>query len=174
MRLDRLVQVSVLCCFVYAENIQADSVGDCTWITGTYSFSGKLKESGGQKPINFLQLAARPSRPNVKFFQIGGGTISGEFVVRFLDDAGSEVGTEVRLRSQCNGKSWVEVDSFSGNSDGTKVSGNRIWRYRREQNGPLYVEYAESSRSEYFPGVPSLTSDARGEAEFALAEHADR
>lgn len=155
-------------CATGADQNEPAQSGDsrCDNLAGEYLFWGVLERDGRKVPISFLQLLARPSRQGIRWVRIAEDQGVGEFKVSFLDDSGKAIGNDVRLVSRCLQGKWEERNSFEGNSDGTLVKGASIWRYSRGANGAIVVEYAETSTSQYFPGITSSPRSAHNVSRF--------
>lgn len=122
----------------------------CPAIDGYYRHKGHAKSKDGDRPDTLLQRLSRPSRANVEFARIQYNEQSSDLSASFLDAALQPVGDSVRLAVRCEGASWVERDNFDGNSDGTPVQGERVWRYSLNQNGDLVVDSEVSGTATYF------------------------
>lgn len=135
----------------------------CPSVAGEYEFWG-VTESGIN--ISFLQRLARPSQKGFRWVKIIESDEVGVLNFSFLSETGGKIGDEIRLSCSCFQGKWEIRNSFKGNSDGTYVKGERIWKFYRGGDDKLVIEFSEESVSEYFPGISASPRSTRGTSYF--------
>ncbi len=135
----------------------------CVSIAGEYLLWGM---SDSAVSVSFLEVRAKPSRKDARWFLILDGGILGEFMVWTYGDAGQVIGEPIRLAGRCMRGKWEEKNSHTGNSDGTLVKGDRTWLYYLDTDGSLKVDFSGTSTMQYFPGITTSPKSYSASAHF--------
>ena len=75
-----------------------------------------------------------------------------------FDTNAKPVGEDIFLGGACKSGIWEANSQFDGSGDGTRVSGKRLWRFSRGVHGELAIEFQESGKTYYLPGIPVAES----------------
>jgi hypothetical protein len=130
----------------------ADGRTSCKDLDGSFAFNGTVEVDNTSEPITFLQMEHRPSRRGIEWVRLRvDGASDDALTIEMLDAQDLRVGELIALHGECKGGTWYESDTYDGNSDGTRVTGQRAWQYSRNEDGSLLVSFSHSGNVYYLP-----------------------